>query len=326
MKAAYYEANGAAREVLRVDDVPAPDPGPGEVLVRLATSGVNPSDVKSRAGSNRKIAFPRVIPHSDGAGTIQRVGPGVAEARVGERVWVWNGQWKRAFGTAAEAIVLPSAQAVTLPASVDFAAGACLGIPALTAWHGVMGDGPVAGQTILVSGGAGAVGHYCVQIAKAGGATVIATVSGPEKAAHAAAGGADHVINYRTEDVGARVREITGGAGVDRVVEMDITANARLLPGVLAQRGVVSVYGIGGPEAALPAPFCLFAAATIRFFLVYELTPSERTAAISGLTRLMGERRLSHAVAATLPLDRIAEAHEMVEQGRAMGNVVLTLG
>ncbi|MCC7271453.1 MAG: NADPH:quinone reductase [Alphaproteobacteria bacterium] len=325
MRAAFYEQNGAARAVLRLGEIATPEPGPGEVRVRLATSGVNPSDVKSRAGINRKMAFPRVVPHSDGAGTIERVGVGVPDSRLGERVWIWNGQWKRPLGTAAEYIVLPAAQAVPLPVSVGFDGGACLGIPALTAWQAVMGDGSVAGKAVLVAGGAGAVGHYAVQIAKAGGARVLATVSGPEKAAHAVAAGADHAINYRSEDVGARVRELTGGRGVDRVVEMDITANARLLPGVLAPRGTVAVYGIGGPEAPLPAPFCLFAAVTVKFFLVYDLSDAERTAAIAGIDRLMAEGRLAHAVAAVLPLDRIAEAHEMVEQGRAMGNVVLTI-
>ncbi|BBK33232.1 NADPH2:quinone reductase [Stella humosa] len=324
MRAAYYEANGTAAEVLRLGDIERPEPGAGEVRVRLAASGVNPSDVKTRAGS-RKMAYSRVVPHSDGAGTIDAVGAGVDRARVGERVWLWNGQWRRQFGTAAEFIALPAEMAVPLPDGTSFEAGACLGIPALTAWHAVMIDGPVAGQTILVSGGAGAVSHYAIQIAKASGATVLTTVSGPDKAAHATAAGADHAINYRSEDVGARVQALTGGRGVDRVIELDVTANARLLPAVLAPRGTVVVYGVGGPEAALPAPFCLFSAATIKFFLVYELTQAERAAAVSGLGGMLAAGRLSHAIGLTLPLDRIVEAHEAVEQGRVIGNVVLTL-
>lgn len=157
--------------------------------------------------------------------------------------------------------------------------------------------------------------HYAIQFAKAGGATVLTTVSGPEKAAHATAAGADHVINYRQEDVGARVQELTGGRGVDRVIELDITANARLLPGVLAPRGTVVVYGIGGAEAALPAPFCLFTSATVKFFLVYELTAAEREAAVAGVNGMLAAGRLVHAIGRTLPLERIAEAHELVEQG-----------
>src|SRR5262245_29596932 len=173
MRAAYYEANGRARDVLRVGDVETPRPGRGEVRVKLATSGVNPSDVKSRAGLTRKIAFPRVIPHSDGAGEIEAVGDGVPGARVGERVWVWNGQWRRAFGTAAAQIVLPAEQAVPLPGKTSMEAGACLGIPAYTGWQAVEVAGLKNGATVLIAAGAGAVGHYAIQFAKKRGATVI---------------------------------------------------------------------------------------------------------------------------------------------------------
>src|SRR5215475_11699148 len=182
MRAAWYEKNGNAAEVLSVGEIETPRPGPGEVRVRLATSGVNPSDVKSRAGTARKIAFPRVIPHSDGAGEIDQVGEGVEPARVGERVWTWNGQWKRAFGTAAEYIVLPAALAVRLPDHIGFAEGACLGIPAMTAVHAVATAETDSASTVLISGGAGSVGHYAIQFAKARGAVVITTVSSDEKA------------------------------------------------------------------------------------------------------------------------------------------------
>src|SRR6516225_4913043 len=182
MRAAYYETNGAARDVLRVDEVETPRPGRGEVRVRLAVSGVNPSDVKSRAGLTRKIAFARVVPHSDGAGEIDLVGPDVAQARVGERVWTFNAQWKRASGTAAEYVVLPSAQAVPLPTSVDFDVGAGIGIPAMTAWYAVELALPSEGGTIFIPAGAGAVGNYAIQFAKARHATVITTVSSEEKA------------------------------------------------------------------------------------------------------------------------------------------------
>src|SRR6266851_5673889 len=166
MRAAYYEANGPASKVLRVENMTTPEPGTGEVRIKLATSGVNPSDVKSREGRTRKIAFPRVIPHSDGAGVIDKVGAGVPQSRVGERVWIWNAQWKRPFGTAAELVALPSRQAVRLPDTVGFEVGASLGIPALTAHRAVTTDGSVAAQTVLVSGGAGAVGRYAIQFAK----------------------------------------------------------------------------------------------------------------------------------------------------------------
>ena len=209
MQAVYYERNGAAREVLTVGEVQTPRPGPGEVRVKLAASGVNPSDVKSRQGSTRKIAFPRVVPHSDGAGIIDDVGDGVPKSRIGERVWVWNGQWKRAFGTAAEFIALPAAQAAPLPDNVGFDAGACLGIPAMTAIHAVILADATKNMNLLVSGGAGAVSQYIIQFAKAKGANVIATVSSPEKAKAAREAGAAHVIDYKRENVGERVVEIT---------------------------------------------------------------------------------------------------------------------
>src|SRR5262249_53619628 len=211
MRAAFYEKNGSAADVLRVDEVDTPVPARGEVRVRLATSGVKPSDVKSREGRTRKIAYPRVVPHSDGAGTIDMVGEGVSPSRVGERVWVWNAQWKRPFGTAAEYIALPAHQAVPLPAHVHFDIGACLGIPAMPAFHAVTLADAWAGSTFLVSGGAGAVANYAIQFAKARGAVVITTVSSEEKAKHALAAGADHVINYKQEDVGARIKELTDG-------------------------------------------------------------------------------------------------------------------
>lgn len=175
MKAVWYERNGEARDVLTVGEMPTPEPGSGEVRVKLRSSGVNPSDVKSRRG--RPLAGPRVIPHSDGAGVIDAVGEGLPASRTGERVWTWNGQWKRPFGTAAEFITLPTNQAVRLPDGIDFAAGACLGIPALTAMHAVRLLGPVTGKTVLVTGAASAVGHYAVQIAVARGAGVIGTAS-----------------------------------------------------------------------------------------------------------------------------------------------------
>lgn len=324
MRAAYYEANGPAA-VLKVAEVETPKPGPGEVRVKLATSGVNPSDVKTRAGTVRKIAFPQVIPHSDGAGTIDAVGEGVSQTRIGERVWIWNGAWKRPFGTAAEYIALPGRQAVTLPSEASFGDGACLGIPALTAWHAVTLDGPVTGQTLLVHAGAGAVGHYVVQMAKAGEATVIATVSSPEKAALAKAGGAAHTINYRTEDVGARVKEITGGKGTDRIIDMDITANAKLIPAVLCPRGTVVIYGIGGAETTIPAQYCLTSQIQLKFFLVYDLDDAAREAGLAGITAMLKAGALKHNVAATYPLDQIVAAHQAVESGKVMGNVVVRL-
>ena len=325
MRAARYQTNGTARDVLAVGEVPTPEPGPGEVRVRLKYSGVNPSDVKARAGS-RKAMAPYVIPHSDGAGEIDQVGAGVAASRVGERVWTWNGQWKRPFGTCAEYIVLPQAQAVPLPAHVGFEAGACLGIPALTAWHAVETAQADAASTLLIAGGAGAVAHYAIQFAKARGAVVIATVSSEEKAAVARGAGADHTVDYKREDLGARVMELTDNGGVDAVLEVDIAANAKLYPGVLRPKGTVVVYGTGAPVAELPAGFLLVNAIAVKFVFVYELTPEERDRAIVGITRMLEAGRLINNVAQTFALDDVVAAHETVEQGRATGNVLVRVG
>jgi NADPH2:quinone reductase len=325
MRAAYYERNGPAREVLSVGEVETPQPGPGEVRVKLHTSGVNPSDVKAREGRNRPIAFRRVIPHSDGAGVIDMVGDGVPASRIGERVWTWNAQWKRANGTSAEFVVLPAALAAPLPAHIGFDAGACLGIPAMTAYHAVAVAGAASGRTILVTGGAGGVGHYAIQFARARGATVLTTVSSEAKADLARQAGADHVIDYKRENVVDRVMTLTGKAKVDAVVEMDLAANARFYPGWLHPRGHVVIYGTGHPEAAIPAQALLVNAITLQFIFVYELSAGERQAAVSGITQMLERKALINNVALSLPLRDIVAAHEAVEQGRAMGNVVVTL-
>jgi NADPH:quinone reductase len=325
MRAAYYEKNGAARDVLRVAGVDTPQPGPGEVRVKLKTSGVNPSDVKAREGRTRKLSYPRVIPHSDGAGEIDMVGDGVPAGRKGERVWVWNGQWKRPFGTCAEYVVLPSALASPLPASASFEAGACLGIPAMTAYHAVAVAQAGKGSTILITGGAGAVGHYAIQFAKARGATVLTTVSSEAKAALARQAGADHTIDYKREDVGERIMALTGKTGVAAVVEMDFAANAKFYPGWLCPRGHIVVYGTGSAEATLPAQPLLVNAMKVEFIFVYELTAPEREAAVSAINRMLENKTLINNIALSLPLNDIVAAHEAVEGGKIMGNVVVTL-
>jgi NADPH2:quinone reductase len=323
MRAAHYERNGSAREVLRVSDVETPQAGPGEVRVKLATSGVNPSDVKSRQGLTRKIAWPRVIPDSDGAGVIDQVGDGVPKSRIGERVWVWNGQWKRAFGTSAEYIALPATQAVKLPDKVSFEAGACLGIPAMTAHHAVMLSHAAMGTTLLVAGGAGSVSQYVIQFAKMAGATVLTTISSPDKAKIAREAGADHTIDYKRENVGERVMELTGKKGVDAVIEMDLAANAKLIPSVLRPKGSVIVYGTS-PEAPLPAAFCLVNSIRLKFFLVYELDAQERERTVSAITRVLTQGTLVNRVGPTFPLNDTVAAHEAVEAG-TIGNVIVTI-
>ncbi len=322
MKAAWYERNGTAREVLTIGELDDPVPEDGEVCVQVKASGVNPSDVKSR--SNRPLTAPRITPHSDGAGVITSVGRGVPESRVGEKVWIWNGQWKRAAGTAAEYIALPAEQAVRLPDNTTFDEGACLGIPALTALRALTIDGAVLGQTVLVTGGAGAVGAYAIQFARLlGAARVITTVSSDAKAQIAKELGVDDVINYRNEDVVARVKELTGGRGVDRIVEVDAAANAALYPAALARDGIGAIYGSGKAQVAFDFLPMIQSGAAVRFFIVYELSPAARAKTVSALNGYLGAGVVRHNVAERFPLERIVEAHEAVESGRLTGNAVI---
>lgn len=325
MKAVWYERFGPAREVLVTGEMADPVAGPGEVLVRVHASGVNPSDVKLRAGARPGAAmdYPRIIPHSDGAGVIEAVGAGVDPARLGQRVWLWNGQWQRAFGTAAERIALPEAQAVPLPETTGFAEGACLGIPAMTAWMAVLGDGPVAGQTILVTGGAGTVGRYAVQMARLAGARVIATVSSEEKARHSTA---EEWLNYRETDVAAAVMEMTGGAGVDRIVEVDFAANQATALALIKPGGTIATYA-SASERVPPLDFYpfMFKNARLHMLIVYRLTGAARAPGEAQLTRWLEEGALSHAVVPGGPLADCAAAHEMVEAGAKLGTVVLDI-
>ena len=223
----------------------------------------------------------------------------------------------------AQSIVLPSEQAVPLPAHIDMDAGACLGIPAYTAYQAVLLTGIADGSTVLIAAGAGAVGHYAIQLAKKREATVITTVSSPAKAEIARQAGADHVIDYRRENVGERVMAMTAKRGVDAVIEMDLAANARLLPGVLAPDGVVAIYGSGAPDASIPFQFLLQNSITLKFFLVYLMPPELRERATADITRMLERGELVHNVAQTFDLGDTVAAHEAVESGKAMGNIVV---
>jgi NADPH2:quinone reductase len=325
MRAAVYERTGPAAEVLTLRDLPTPTPGAGEVRVKVAWSGVNPSDVKARAGLRTKtLPFPQIIPHSDGAGVIDQVGHGVDPARIDERVWLWNAAWGRANGTAAEYVVLPAVQAVPLPAGTDLGVGACLGIPALTAYRAVTMDGGVEGKSVLVAGGAGAVGHYAIQFAKLQGARqIIATVSSAAKASLARAAGADSVIDYKSENVVEKCLAATAGVGLDRIVEVDFAANVSTDFAAVRPEGDVVVYGSGAAEIPLPFAPAILKNVRLRFFIVYNLSAGDRARAIENLVPLLVAGRLAHNIGARLPLERIAEAHELVEHGRVVGNVIV---
>ncbi|WP_232462464.1 NADPH:quinone reductase [Bordetella genomosp. 9] len=326
MRAALYSRNGPAREVLELTELPAPAPGPGEVRVKLAVSGVNPSDVKSRAGS-RPVTSGYVVPHSDGAGVIDQVGDGVPPERIGQRVWVWNGQWQRPMGTAAQYIALPAEQAVALPDAVSFEAGACMGIPGLTAMQAVIVAGDMEGKTVLVTGGASGVGYYAAQMARLAGARVIATVGSREKAGVLEQVGVTDAVFYKDEPVAERLLALTGGRGVDAIIDMDFSTTAPLVTaGAVAPHGTVVVYG-SNYRGDIPVNFgaWLPRSISLHFFLVYDLLPAQRHHAVSRLGGLLAADKLRHLIAPAYALDEIAAAHEAVESGRILGNVVVAI-
>jgi NADPH2:quinone reductase len=272
------------------------------------------------------MAFARVIPHSDGMGVVDAVGEGVDKRIVGRRVWVYNAAWGRPFGTAAGWTCVPEQMAVPLPDCVPDEAGACLGIPAMTALHAVLMDGGVAGKTVLVAGGAGAVGHYAIQFAaRLGAARIFTTVSSEPKAQLARQAGADEVINYKSVPLVERVRELTHGLGVDRVIEVDMAVNGMQNLDLLRVGGECVAYGSSPAPLNLPFPALLAKNVQLKFFLVYQLAARDRAVAQAVLQRMLTRPDLVHHIAARLPLSDIAAAHEMVEQGRALGNVVLSV-
>ena len=328
MRAITYDRFGPASEVLTLGELECPTPGAGEVLVRLAYSGVNPSDAKARAGARPGVTkpdFPQIVPHSDGAGVIEAVGDGVASTRLGEPVWIWNGQWQRALGTAAEHIALPSEQAVALPDGVSLEAGATLGIPGLTAAQVVLGDGDVAGRTLLVAGGAGAVGHNAVQLAKAGGARVIATCSG-KAMDRVRAAGADHVFDYADPDLAAQIKGVAP-EGVARAVEVEFGANVNLLAEVMAPMGTIAAYG-SGKEMTPTLPFgpYLFKALKIDITLIYILPLPQRQVIIARLHEALSSGALRPEIGARFALEDCDQAHEAVMAPGRTGAVLLDIG
>ncbi len=325
MRAAWFESFGSARDVLQVGERETPTPGAGEVLVRLATSGVNPSDVKKRAGS-----FPDlldggyVIPNSDGAGTIEAVGEGVATSRVGERAWVYQAQFSRRFGTAAEYVAIDSSRAPRLPDVAGFDVGACLGIPVMTAHRCVFADGDVAGQTILVTGGAGRVGHYAVQWASQAGATVIATASNDADKAVCEAAGAAHVVNHRGDDVIGAIMAASNGQPVDRVVDVEFGGNLPVTTEVLSVGGTIATYASTAvPEPKLPFFRMMYKDVTIRMVIVYAMPEEAKQQAIADIETALSAGKLQHRIAHAMPLDQIVESNELVEQGGIRGAVIL---
>jgi NADPH2:quinone reductase len=327
MRAAWYSELGPAADVLSVAEIATPEPAKGEVLVRVHASGINPSDTKKRGGwLGGTLDFDRVIPHSAGAGVITAIGDGVDATRIGERVWIYNAQFGRANGTAAKYVALPGELAVTLPATTSFAAGACLGVPACTAHNALFWSGPITGMSVLVAGGAGAVGAYAIQLAKSAGTRVLTTVSSAEKAAFAHELGADTVIDYTSTDVATAVLEATDEAGVERIVEVDFGSNVEINAKCISTKGAIGSYSsTRQPRFEFDYYGFGYKGARINFVQVYMLSPDERAHEVRDLADLMTYDKLVHPIAESFPLDRIADAHTAQEQPGRIGNIVLEL-
>src|ERR1700722_11174036 len=325
MKAVWYERTGAAPDVLTYGEMPTTLAGPGEVRIRLEASGVNPADVGRRACSYRAMEFSRVIPNSDGAGIIDQVGDGVARLSVGQRVWLYNGQRNgRAFGTAAEYIALAEHLVTPLPDEVSFAAGATLGIPGMTAWCCLFGDGPIVGKTVLVTGGAGAVGNYAVQLAKWGGARVIATVSSSFKAEQARIAGADLVIDYKTDDVIAETMALSEQRGVNRVVDVDFGGNIAPTLKLTAMNSTIAVYATNGNRnPVVPVRELMEKCIALRSLVLYALPPPLLAAAQADISKWLAAGKRIHNIAGQVALSETALAHLAVEKGDKLGTVIV---
>lgn len=337
MRAVSYTRHGPAAEVLEIGTLPDPMPGDGEVLVRVATSGVNPSDVKARAGYLWPMTAPRTIPHSDGAGVIEAVGAGVDPARVGQRVWTFNvnrtenGLGQGAIGTAAELVAVREALAVPLPDAADFVPAAALGVPAMTAHAALLADGPVEGMSVLVTGGAGAVGSLAIQIAKwAGAASIVTTVSTGAKAELARADGADAAVNYRELGIGDELRDalldVNGGKLFDRMVDVDFGTYVNLAAGMLHHGGVIGTYAsMSEPRPTVDFYPLMMNNITIRLVEIYAQSPERFREITSGVNRVLADGALSPRIDGTYALADAVAAHERVESGQQLGNVIVEI-
>jgi NADPH:quinone reductase len=319
MRAAVFDSHGPAHEVLRIEEIDVPEPGPGEVRVRIAASGVNPTDWKSRSGATPRPMGDFQIPHHDGAGVIDAVGAGVDLSREGQRVWVWLAAAGRPWGTAAQWSVVPADQAVPLPDDVSFELAASLGVPAVTAHRCLFADGPLEGRNVLVAGGAGAVGHFAIELAKHAGARVVATVSGPAKAELAARAGADLVVNYK--DPGA-VEQIRAFAPLDRIVELALGANLELDLAVSGPQTHIVDYAAEANDPVLPVRACMTANVTLRFVLLYGVPRPALLQGAADITRALADGALTELPATRFALDEVAAAHDAVQAG-TIGKVLV---
>ena len=326
MKAVWYEKVGDAKDVLQIGQIDDPSPDSNEVLISVKTSGVNPSDVKTRAGARGELQFSRVIPHSDGAGIIIDVGKNVNPNRVGEKVWIWNAAFGRPNGTCAELIALPEDQAVAMNDNVSFEAGACLGIPASTAYYGIFANGSIENKTLMVTGGAGAVGFYGIQLAKWAGANVISTVSSEKKAKIAKDAGADLILNYKEDDIVNSVLDYTKGDGVDRVLEVEFGGNILINQNIVKPNGTIAAYASATVmEPTLPFYNLMFKGIKINTFLIYSISKEERKTVIGGISKALNENAIKHITASTHSIDSVVDAHYAVESNKNIGNVIINI-
>jgi NADPH:quinone reductase len=327
MRAGWYERTGPADEVIKTGEMETPEPAAGEVLVRVHASGINPSDYKRRANVKVPAEFPRIIPHSDGAGVVAGLGVGVEGLREGDRVWVYNAQWQRPFGTAAEYVALPARLVRSLPTRTTFVEGACLGIPAMTAYHAVHIAGPIRDKTVYVPGATGRVGAYAVQFAKWRGARVIASTGGGEaNRAAVAALGADVVLDRKAADLETRIMQETGGRGVDHIVEVELPANIGLDEKILAERGAVVSFGAATiPSVAITQMGRRARNMSLHFIFVYLLDAPTFEATCAGINAAAEAGALKHRVGGTFPLTDLALAHRTAETTSGVGHMVVEI-
>ncbi len=325
MRAAYFEKQGAAADVLKVKPLPVPVPGPGEVLVRILVSGVNPSDIKSRTGFSGPMLFDRIIPHQDGAGIIDAVGEGIDEVRIGESVWLYEAQYGRATGTAAGYVAIPANQAVRLPENVSFEIGASLGIAAMTAHYCLFADGDITGRRVLIQGGAGAVGEAAIQLAKWAGAWVVSTIRNPQDEVNVRSKGADLIIDMSSQNTVETIKKATDGEGVDRIIEVDLSANLNIDLASIAKGGVISTYSAKNTNESLALSILNSMKANIafRFVYVYTMPEGAKRKAIDDITNCIGEGKYNPTIGLIVPLDKIWEAHEAVEFHKVKGKVLV---
>jgi len=326
MIAGWYTKTGKADEVLVVGEIEKPKPKCGELLIKIKYSGINPSDVKKREGVRGNLNYPLIIPHSDGSGIVKGVGEGVNPDRLNQRVWLWNAGWNRFHGTASEYITINSGQAIEMPENVKFSEAACIGIPIMTAHRCVTIGKSVKDKTILITGGAGVVGRYCIQIAKILGARVIVTVSNKKKFDIAKQAGADQIINYKEENVVEKVMRYTGDRGVDKIVDVDFGANLNTSSKIIKNNCDIVTYGsMSDPNPTIPFYSLMFKGVSVRTVIVYDLPNKVRRKAINDINLWLSKNFISHKINKIFELNKIAEAQKAVVEKNRIGSVLLKI-